>query len=331
MNNIQKTLLLGGLIFSLNISGQDYIALNDGNGFFAKVISVDDSIIHFETTRTKSLPLKDVKLIEYEEKGVTVYSPNCIKKAAVRDKDYFGKDCRVYVPFSSTKVKQREGGMALRNLLKMQGYWHIVDCEEESNLIVELIIDETGEDMAYVRITDSSDSTYYMSPKTKAWMNLTEIINGNLSAQAFHDITAKGIGENLASYLVSCVETFQNEHDPSIPTLDVKNYTGDLFARGNSVFVPVGGEREDVIGALDLIQRLRQDGYWKIARSPKEAHFIMEFKFNDEGPDHANIFIRKQDGELMKESRKVKADEGEEIVNAVRKLYDGFVTRLQKN
>jgi hypothetical protein len=99
MNNIQKTLLLGGLIFSLNISGQDYIALNDGNGFFAKVISVDDSIIHFETTRTKSLPLKDVKLIEYEEKGVTVYSPNCIKKAAVRDKDYFGKDCRVYVPF----------------------------------------------------------------------------------------------------------------------------------------------------------------------------------------------------------------------------------------
>jgi hypothetical protein len=328
MNRIllSAVILIG---FSHNSSAQDYISFNDGHGYFAHVTSVNDSTIAFETTRTKNYSLKEIKLIEYEEKGVVIYTPNAIKKAPTRPDGYFGKDCRVYIPFSSTKVKQRECGIALRKILKDQDYWTIVDCEDESNLIIEPIIDETNEDMIQVRVTDSSDKDYYLSPKIKAWANLNGFIFGG-SAHPIDDMTSTGIGNKLAWSLKYCIDEFQNEHNPDIPMLDLTNYTTNLLAKGNSVFVRVGGETEDIYGANSIIDLLKQDGFWRLVSCPKEAHFILEFKFSDEGRDHANIFLKRRDGSLIKMSSNVGCDDGEEATKAGKKLYNSFIKSIQK-
>lgn len=327
-----KKLLLS-LVLCLGASNltiaQDYIVFNDGHNLYAHVTSVNDSTVAFETTRTKNYLLKDIKLIEYEEKGVVIYTPSAVKKAPTRVDGYFGKDCFVYIPFSSTKVKQREACMALRKMLKEQHYWTIVDCEEESNLIVELIIDEKDEDMAQVRVTDSSDKDFYLSPKAKAWANFSGLIWGN-SSHPIDDITASGIGNRLAWSLKYCIEEFQNEHNPDISTLDLSNFSGDLFAKGNSVFIRVGGEKEDVYGSLAIIDLLRKDGFWKIARCPKEAHFIIDFKFDDDGPDHANVFFKKRDGSILLTSPKVGCDEGEEAAKSGKRLYKSFILNIQE-
>jgi len=152
---MKRFILFCFITLAINVQADDYIVLNDGTSLWGKFMSQTDSTVSIESTRARTFRRSEIKLIEFEKGGVAVYNQSAIVPAPKREKNYFGKECRVYVPFSSSKVNQREGCKALRNLLKKQNYWNIVDCEQKANLIVELYIDEEGEDRAYVRVTDN--------------------------------------------------------------------------------------------------------------------------------------------------------------------------------
>lgn len=329
---MKKFILLFSILLAINVKADDYIVLNDGTCLWEKFMSQNDSTVSFESTRARTFRRYEIKLIEFERGGVSVYTQSAIIPAPKRQQDYFGRDCRVYVPFSSSKANQREGCIALRNLLKKQNYWKIADCEQEANLIVELYVDEEGEDRAYVRVTDNTNADYYVSERVKAWANWSQIIMANpwdLNEQIFKQVRPKGIGEKIAWCLMPSLMAFQDEHNPEIPSVDVYSITNPL-AIGNSVYLSPGAEQEDVMGTAFLISKLKEDRFWKIARCPKEAHFIMQFRFSDEGSDHANIFIYDRKGFMLDKSSKVGADEGPEIKEAAEKLYKNFVLKIQK-
>lgn len=119
---MKKFILLFSILLAINVKADDYIVLNDGTCLWEKFMSQNDSTVSFESTRARTFRRYEIKLIEFERGGVSAYTQSAIIPAPKRQQDYFGRDCRVYVPFSSSKANQREGCIALRNLLKKQNY-----------------------------------------------------------------------------------------------------------------------------------------------------------------------------------------------------------------
>ena len=127
--------------------------------------------IFYESNRTKfTIPKKEVKLIEFLERGIVIYNKEYVQNIDISDYKgllYF-KGNSIYIPFASNKVVQREGSIQLRRLLVDDGFWKIVDCPQEAHCIMEYVFDESGLDKAYLRIKDRSGNIIYTSPKVRA-------------------------------------------------------------------------------------------------------------------------------------------------------------------
>ena len=169
-----KKICLLLLIFCSIVStmnAQDYIKPVDGKGFFTKVTMQSEDFIIYESQRTQfKVPRKDIVLVEYQEMGLIFYNKEHIQKLDLTNYEglLFSKGNRIYIPFSSTKVAQRVGSMKLRELLSKDGYWEIVDCEEEAHCIMEYVFSESGRDHAYFIIKDRSGNVLYISPRVSA-------------------------------------------------------------------------------------------------------------------------------------------------------------------
>jgi len=155
----------------VNINAQDYIKPIEGNGFYAKVTNTIGDTIFYESNRTKfTISKKEVKLIEFLERGIVIYNKEYVQNIDVSNYNgllYAEGNC-VYIPFANDKVVQRAGAIKLRQLLKEDGFWKVVDCEQEAHFIIEYVFDETGLDKAYFHIKNRNGKIIYTSPKVGA-------------------------------------------------------------------------------------------------------------------------------------------------------------------
>jgi len=154
-----------------NMNAQDYIKLVNKRGVFAKVVEQNNDFIIYESQEVKfSIPKEEVVLIEYLEMGVVYYNEQFIQKLDLSNfqgSPYSRGNC-IYVPFASNKVVQRSGAIKLRELLSKDGYWTIVDCEEEAHCILEYVFSDSGRDHAYFIIKDRNGEVLYKSYRVPA-------------------------------------------------------------------------------------------------------------------------------------------------------------------
>ena len=171
---VHRSILVFFLFFMgiINLNAQDYIKTVDGQGFFAKIVSDEENKIIYESNKTKFTILKkEIVLIEYSERGLIIYNKEFIQEIDIpRDSNalLYAKGNCVYIPFSSNRVVQRAGSKQLRQLLAEDGFWKIVDCEQEAHCIIEYVFDDKGKDKAYLRIKDREGAILYISPKVGA-------------------------------------------------------------------------------------------------------------------------------------------------------------------
>src|SRR5574344_387808 len=157
-------------VFNLT-NAQDYIKLINVMSYYSEIIEdSDDYIIHKSNRVELKIPKSEIKLIEYLELGLVIYNEKYINSNnSPKDREsLFEKGSSVYVPFSSTKVVKRSGGLKLRELLKEDGFWNLVDCEMEADFIIEYLYLEKGRDKARIIIKDRTGNIIYESPKVSA-------------------------------------------------------------------------------------------------------------------------------------------------------------------
>lgn len=159
------------VITLFGISAQDYIKPINGKGFYADVTDARGDSIRYKSNRAKfSISKSDVVLVEYLEIGVVVYNKQYINSLDLTNYSglLYAKGNKVYVPFSSDKMAQRHGSLKLRSLLKEDGFWNVVDCEEEAHCIIEYVFDDSGKDHAYIRVKDRKGVVIYESSSVRA-------------------------------------------------------------------------------------------------------------------------------------------------------------------
>ena len=158
--------------FTINdMNAQDYVKPINGKGFFAKIIEQSEDDIVYESQKIRfNIPKKDIAFIEYLEMGIIYYNKESIQKLDIANYSglLYAKGNRIYIPFASKTVAQRAGALKLRELLSNDGFWKIVDCEEEAHCIMEYIFDESGKDRAYLAIKDRNGNILYKSAKVSA-------------------------------------------------------------------------------------------------------------------------------------------------------------------
>jgi hypothetical protein len=162
-------LLVATIVFG--VSAQDYIKPINGKGFYANVTDAKGESIKYTSNRVEfSIPKNEVVLIEYLERGIVFYNKQHIDSLDLTNYSgsLYAKGNNVYVPFASDKIAQRVGSITLRNLLKEDNFWNIVDCEEEAHCIIEYVYDESGSDHAYIQIKDRQRTILYKSSNVSA-------------------------------------------------------------------------------------------------------------------------------------------------------------------
>jgi len=184
----------------VNMNAQDYIKPIEGKGFYAKVTKEDSDEIFYESNRTKfTIPKKEVILIEYLERGVVIYNKEYIKELDVSNYRGFlyAEGNSVYIPFHSNKSAQRGGAIELRKLLAGDGFWKVVDCEQEAHFIMEYVFDEySGLDKAYFRIKNRNGKILYTSEKVRA-KDFVPYHAGQKSATKLYEKHIKKLQKNI--------------------------------------------------------------------------------------------------------------------------------------
>lgn len=193
-----------------------------------------------------------------------------------------------------------------------------VDPDGETSLYA-MVFDTMGKKLIYQKLYNANGGHF------GSLVNLMGDAAERLGKKVGKDIK-KNIVDNVGGGKPLNLQSTQNEQN--LGTAGVK--ANNPLACGNSVYLMPGVIQEDILGTECLVKRLKEDDFWKIVSSPDEANFIMQFRFNDKGSDHANIFIYDRDGALLDKSQKVDADEGPEIKEAADKLYNKFVLKIQK-
>ncbi|MDR3118563.1 MAG: hypothetical protein LBU44_03985 [Mediterranea sp.] len=119
-----------------------------------------------------------------------------------------------------------------------------------------------------------------------------------------------------------------------IKEVNVDNYTGLLYAKGNCIYIPYSSTKIVFrVGSRVLRQLLARDGYWKVVRCNEEAHCIFEYVFDDSRADKAFIRIRDREGNVLLETQTVPAADfiphhaGEE---SAQRLYNKEIPKLKK-
>lgn len=133
----------------------------------------------------------------------------------------------------------------------------------------------------------------------------------------------------LVEYMEDGIEIFQKEKIDSIEPHAFDGNYAKFLAQGQKVYVPVASTTIAVRwGAKRLRELLLAEGYWKLVGCAEEADFILTYKFNEDGRDHAYLFIYDRNDEAILQSPRVGAKDfvpahaGEE---SAEKLYKRFL------
>ena len=89
-----------------------------------------------------------------------------------------------------------------------------------------------------------------------------------------------------------------------IKNLDLSNYSGNLLARGNNVYITSYGMPYEEAAVGEFIKQITIDSLWTIVGYPEQAHFIMEYHVNTEGRDKACLVVKDRTGERYIENVK---------------------------
>lgn len=113
---------------------------------------------------------------------------------------------------------------------------------------------------------------------------------------------------SLAISAQDVVEVKENRASVAMPTVDITQYHGFLMAKGNVVYVEAGATEYERVGGDRLRKLLAKDGFWQVAASEEQAHFIIKYIVNLQGQDHVEFYFldrrnRLTNEELMKFKR----------------------------
>lgn len=142
--------------------------------YFTEAKNLERDMISIESSGyTKLIPKSEIVLIEYMEDGIDILQRDKLvitePKAYEGDAEsFFAKGKKVYVPLSSTSLKNRWGAKRLRELLLADGFWKMVGCAEEADFILTYRFSDSGHDHANLFIYDRTDELLFESPRVGA-------------------------------------------------------------------------------------------------------------------------------------------------------------------
>jgi len=164
--------LLFLFIFVFISSAQDYIKPVNGDGFYTNITDASgDLIIYKQGSTLFSIAKEDVILVEFIEKGLIYYNKQYINELDVTDITgyIFSKGNCVYVPYFGNKIVKRRGAYNLRNILKEDGFWKVVDCPEEAHFIIEFVLNESVRpNTAHILIKERDGKVIFKSKSVNA-------------------------------------------------------------------------------------------------------------------------------------------------------------------
>lgn len=96
--------------------------------------------------------------------------------------------------------------------------------------------------------------------------------------------------------------------DASLPILDYENYKGFLLEKGNVVYIPDPYEPYEVEAINYLRRRISEDGFWKLASSPEQAHFFIVYEVDTAWADHIKKEFFRRREPFAKEDTKYSPD-----------------------
>lgn len=136
----------------------------------------------------------------------------------------------------------------------------------------------------------------------------------------------------LIEYIERGVVVYNKEY---IKPLNVSNYSGLLYARGNNVYVPLASRvLHQRSGAIALKELLMGDNFWNIVDCEEEAHCIIEYVFDSSGRDTAYIQIKDRNGSVLYTSSKVRCKglvPTRAAAESAKKLFDNIIKKkIQK-
>lgn len=125
--------------------------------------------------------------------------------------------------------------------------------------------------------------------------------NNTLTTDSYIEIT---LGNNSRQQyplkdivLVEYLEGGLTYYDSSfLKIIDEQTIKAPYFKEGDNVYIPFSSTRvAQRCGSIRLRELVQHYGYWNVVNSPLEAHFILEYVFNDNGADHAYLLLTSRD------------------------------------
>lgn len=177
------------------------------------------------------------------------------------------------------------------------------------------------EDLYDLRLAiDNEKMNYYAS--YKAVMDFIEGLHNLKKVDADGDFEEEG--------------TVKIEETGGTTQNEIKNYHGNLLAKGNSVYVlDTDLEPYERSGAMEIVKQITVDGIWKVVANPSMAHFTIEYHVSTEGRDHAWIELWSNDRQTVYKdfvgSRKGSSESISENREVARSIYlNGIQPILKK-
>ena len=121
-------------------------------------------------------------------------------------------------------------------------------------------------------------------------------------------IIKKQDGQKIVFNTEDVAEVKENNASAAMPAVDISQYHGFLLTKGNAVYVEAGATEYERAGGNRLRELLAKDGFWQVAASEEQAHFIIKYIVHLEGQDHVEFYFldrrnRLTNAELMKFKR----------------------------
>ena len=114
--------------------------------------------------------------------------------------------------------------------------------------------------------------------------------------------------------------------DNSTSAIDLSSYHGNLLAKGNSVYISVNPNKQYELGGFyELYKQIIVDSIWRVAETPEQAHFIIDYIVDLEGRDKAILRIRdtenKNQVDLCKTGTSESYNENKEVARSMYKSH----------
>lgn len=155
------------LAAGLTCNAQDFIKPIWGEGLYGSVIEVNDSSVVFKNDMNegKYLPVSNLEFIEYQKTGIEYYHPQTQKwiNAADLEECLLLEGKNVYIPINHTTLEEYYMSRRLRELIRDDAYWNVVDSPKEAHFIMRPYFSYKRNQQAWMVLTDQEGNTIYKS------------------------------------------------------------------------------------------------------------------------------------------------------------------------